>query len=694
MATDNRTALRITELDFFSVKENLKNYLRSQSEFQDFDFEGSGISILLDILAYNTTYMGFYLNMVGNEMFLDTAQVRASVLSHAKMIGYVPGSSQGALSKVNIKVTPSGSENQSQNLLTLEKYTKLLGQDLDGVNYPFLTLNSNTVSKIDGSFQFSNVFVKQGEVTTFQFLVGPENQKRRYEIPSANVDTTTIVVTVQESTTSTNTEVYMLAEDITELSSNSAVYFLEENDNLNYFIYFGDGILGKRPKDGNVVFCTYLDTVGSVSNNISRFVFTEPIGGEYRDNVIVTSTVSSYGGVEKETIEQVRFRAPYFYTTQNRAVTKLDYETLLTKDYNYIDAVSVWGGEDNDPVVYGKVYLSIKTKGNFALTNLEKEQIKEDLIQSRNILTVTPEIIDPDFAYLLVRGRINYNPSLTSRSAQEIVELVKAAISDYADDELNTFKSVFRKSKLQAYMEAADPSIVGSDISVYVQKRLTLDPTRNKSYDVRYNLQLRKGDYNISLYTVPQVSTVDFNGITRLINFEEKPLSATGVDSVIVTNPGINYFTTPTVTITGDGTGATAQAIVRNGRISSIEMINRGSNYTRAEVVITSADGREASAIPRLEARFGVLRSYYFEADGQRTILNENAGTIDYETGLVSVNSFFTSGTPVNQFYDTNVVTFNFPIEREIILPLRNRILVIDENDPQSIQIEAIAENL
>jgi hypothetical protein len=691
MAT-NKAALRVTELDFDSIKENLKNYLRSQSEFQDFDFEGSGMSVLLDILAYNTHYMSYYLNMVGNEMFLDTAQIRASVLSHAKMIGYIPGSSQGALSKVNIRVTPTGTESNNTNILTLDKYTRLLGQDRDGINYPFLTLDSNTATKIGNSFQFSNVFIKQGEVVSLQYAVTPENDKRRFEIPSATVDTTSIVITVQESSTSSNIESYFLAEDITELSANSAAYFLEENDNLNYSFSFGDGIIGKRPKDGNVVLCTYLDTVGSVSNNISRFVFVEPIGGEYRDNVIVSSTVSSYGGVEKESVEQVRFRAPYFYTTQNRAVTKQDYETLILKDYNYIDAISVWGGEDNDPVVYGKVYLSIKTKGNFALTNLEKEQIKEDLIRSRNILTVTPEIVDPEFAYILVRGKVNYNPSLTSRSAGEIISLTKAAISDYVDAELNTFKSTFRKSKLQAYIEAAEPAIVGSDITIYVQKRLTLDPTRTKSYDVRYNLELRKGDYNISLYTVPQVSTLDFNGITRQVNFEEKPLSATGIDSIIVTNPGINYFSTPTVTINGDGSGATAEAVVRSGRITNINMTNRGSNYTRAEVLILSADGREASAVPRLESRFGVLRSFYFKTNGERVVLNENAGTIDYETGLVSINSFFTAGTPVNQFYDTNVVTFNFPVEREIILPLRNRILTIDENDPQAIQLEAIAE--
>jgi hypothetical protein len=650
------------------------------------------MSVLLDILAYNTHYMSYYLNMVGNEMFLDTAQLRASVLSHAKMIGYIPGSSQGALSKVNVRVTPYGEESNTTNTLTLDKYTRLLGQDRDGVNYPFVVLDSNTVTKSGGSFLFSDVFIKQGEVVSLQYNVTPENTKRKFEIPSANVDTTSIVISVQESSTSSNIESYFLAEDITQLTSESPAYFLEENENLNYSLYFGDGIIGKRPRDGNVILCTYLDTVGSISNNISRFVFVEDIGGEYRGNVIVSSSGSSYGGVEKETVEQTRFRAPYFYTTQNRAVTKQDYETLTLKEYNYIDAISVWGGEDNDPVVYGKVYVSIKTKGNVALTNFEKERIKEDLIQTKNVLSVTPEIVDPDFAFVLVRGSVNYNPSLTTKSASEIVALAKAAIGDYVDDELNSFKSTFRKSKLQSYIESADSSIVGSDIDIYIQKRVELLTDRTKQYDIRYNLPLRKGDYNVKLYTTPATLLFDNSGIQRQVFFEEIPSSATGIDSVIVVNPGINYFATPTVTINGDGSGAEVRAVVRNARISSIEVINRGTNYTRAQIIISGGEGREAAAVARLESRFGLLRSYYFNANGEKVIVNNNAGTVDYDTGLVVLNSFTTQGTLNDQIYDTNVLTLNFPSEREIITPLRNRILTIDTNDPLSIQLEAIAE--
>jgi hypothetical protein len=688
---NNNQALRITELDFLSIKENLKNYLRNQSEFQDFDFEGSGMSVLLDVLSYNTHYMAFYLNMIGNEMFLDTAQIRASVLSHAKMIGYVPTSKQGASAKVNIRVTPSVNESNT-SIATLERYTRFLAQDIDGINYPFVTLYSNTVSKSNGTFDFNNINLKQGEVVTLQYIMESTNASRRFEIPSANVDLSTVSIRVQESTTNTLTTVYTPATDITELTSKTPAYFIEENENLNYTFYFGDDVLGKKPKIGNVIICTYIDTVGSEANNISRFSFVDPIGGLFNDNVSITTVSTSSGGTEKETIEQTRFRAPYFYTTQNRAVTKNDYETLILKDFPNIDSVSIWGGEDNDPVVYGKVYLSVKPRGIDFLTNLEKENIKNFLIKTRNVLTITPEIVDPDYVYILIRGKVNYNPSATSRTSNEIVSLARAAVSDYVADELNRFDSTFRKSKLQSYIESSDPSILGSDVSIYLQKRVVLDVTRTKGYDIKYNLPLRKGDYATSLYTTPQISVFDSNSVVRQIYFEEKPLSATGIDSIVVLNPGVNYFSTPTITINGDGSGARATAVVKGSRISSINITNRGSNYTRAEVIISSVDGREAVAVPRLESRFGVLRSYYFRDNGDRVILNENAGTIDYDSGIVSVNAIRTLGTPENSLYDTNVVTFNFPAEREIITPLRNRILTVDEDDILAIQLEAVTE--
>lgn len=692
MATSNST-IKVAELDFFKIKDNLKNFLRSQSTFTDYDFEGSGMSVLLDVLAYNTYYNGFYLNMAANEAFLDTAQIRNNLLSHAKNINYVPASAQGALSKINIVVTPTTAEDQTLNVLTLDKYTRLLGQDVDGVNYPFVTIYSNTVSKSAGSFTYANVMIKQGEVITQQYTVSANNVLRRYNIPSANVDTTSLVVTVQESSSNTYTTVYNRAQDLTVIKSDSKVYFVEENDNLQYSIYFGDDILGSKPKSGNIVIVTYLDTVGAVSNNISNFTFVEAVGGKYRNSVTVTSTQSSYGGVDKETDEQIRFRAPYFYTSQNRAVTTNDYETLITKDYNNIDSVAIWGGEDNIPVVYGKVFMSLKTKGFYALSNLEKENIKTTLIKNRNVLTIIPEIIDADYIFLQIRGKVSYNPSLTSKTSSELLDIVKSSIIDFSNRELNTFKSTFRKSKLQFYIENCEPSITGSDIYLYMQKRVPITLNQSKNYFVRFNSPLSKGDFIEKLYTFPGVTVRDSGLVEREVFIEEVPNSFTGVDSVNIINSGINYDSSTRVTIAGDGTGATADALVVNGKIKTITVTNRGINYSRASVLITSDIGSEAAAVPILEARNGTLRSFYYRTNGEKVIINENAGTINYDTGLVTISSLNPLSVTDNEFYDTNILTVNVVPEDEIIPPLRNRILAVDDNNYQSIQIEMIAEN-
>lgn len=692
MSTANSTT-RVTELDFITIKNNLKTFLRNQSEFQDYDFDGAGLSVLLDILAYNTHYMGYYLNMAGNEMFLDTAQLRNSVISHAKNLNYFPKSPMGALVKANVTVTPSISETPNVNILTLEKYTKFLARDVDGVNFPFVALYSNTASKNNSSFAFNNIMLKQGEVVTLQYQMDATNTKRRFDIPSSNVDTSTLMVTVQESSSNTSTVQYNISEDITEVKANTPVYFIEENNSQQYSIYFGDDVIGKKPKNGNIITVTYLETYGSVANSISVFYLSDSIGGLYNDNVIISAASSSYGGTDKETVDQIRFRAPYFYTAQNRAVTKNDYETLITKDYTNIDAVSVWGGEDNDPPVYGKVYLALKTKGNYALTNLEKEQIKDSLIRTRNVVTVTPEIVDPEYVYILIKGRVNYNPTLTSLSSSELNAFVKASVLDYNEAELNSFNSTFRKSKLQTYIDNAEKSITASDIDVYVQYRVQLDTTQTKSYSIPLNLPLQKGDFYNKMFTSPEVQSFDLNGVSRNIYFEEVPASATGVESIEILDAGINYITIPSVTITGDGSGATAVAVVRNGRISAINITNRGSNYTRAEILI-SGTGSGGRAIARLEATIGAVRSFYYKTNGEKEIINSDAGTIDYESGLITLKAFRTTlGTPANRYYDTDVMTVNFPLEREIITPLRNRILSIDQNDPLAVQIEMVAES-
>lgn len=687
----NTTAIRISELDFNEIKTNLKNYLRSQSEFQDFDFEGSGMSILLDILAYNTHYMGYYLNMVANEMFLDTAQLRNSVLSHAKMINYVPSSRSGALALINVRATPGDAEDNDATSITLNKYTKFIASDIDGLNYQFVALDSNTATKVDGSFYFANVYIKQGEVVTLQYPVTTTNPKRRFKIPSSNVDSSTIVVTVQESSTNTDIIAYNKISDITTLTPNTAAYFLEENTDREYVVYFGDDVLGKKPKNGNIVVITYLDTSGPIANNIIAFRPVDRIGGKYRNNVSITSVIGSFGGSERETIEQIRFRAPNHYVTQNRAVTKLDYETLILKDYPNIEAVSVWGGQENDPPIYGKIFISLKPKDNYFLTLVEKEEIKNNLISERSVLTAFPEIIDPDYVYLILRGSVYYEPTLTSLSDEQIKQNVRAAILDYRDTNLQNFNSVFRKTKLQNQIESSEKSITGSDIKMFLQKRIAIDPTQTRDYKINVNVEIKKGDYSQKITSFPKVKVYDSSNVLREVNFEETPSIASGIDSIQVVDSGINYSSAPTVTITGDGTGAEAVAKVSGGRLVAIEMINKGTNYSRATVTITG-EGFGASAKAILESKTGKLRTFYFLDSGEKVILNTEAGSINYEAGSITISRLTTLGTVANDLYPTNILTFEMPIGKEVIYPMKNRIMDIDENDASSILVSVVSE--
>lgn len=693
MAVTSNTALRITELDFDSIKTNLKNYLRSQSEFEDYDFEGSGMSVLLDVLAYNTHYMSYYLNMVGNEMFMDTAQLRSSILSHAKNINYLPGSKRGALAVVDLLVTPSGNENNTTTSLTLSKYSNFLGEDIDGINYNFVTTSSATSVKANGKFSFSNVTIQQGQTVSLQYLMDPTNTKRRFKISSANVDTNTIEVRVQESSSNTDYITYNKSNNIVDIGSNSTVYFIEESDDLNYSVYFGDGVIGKSPKNGNIITVTYLDTAGTQANNISKFTSKDRIAGLYRDNVAVTTVTSSYGGIEKETIEQVRFRSPYAYSTQNRAVTAGDYETLLLKDFPNIEAVSVWGGEDNDPVVYGKIYAAIKTKQNYALSNADKEYIKKELVKNRNVVTVTPEIVDPEYTYIRVVGKVNYNPAATTLSDNQLRELVKAAIYDYNDNELSKFNAIFRKSKLQGYMEAADKAITGSDITIYIQKRVILSTSGAKRYEVNYSMPLRKGNFSDRIYSFPEIYTYDANGIERTALFEEVLDALSGINSFQVVNAGYGYETAPTVTIVGDGSGATAVAKISNGKISTIEILTKGSDYTKATIELSGGGGTGATAIALLENDYGTIRTFYYKSTGEKVPITSIAGTIKYSTGQMILNTLATSGAIENDFYPTDLITFFAPSGKEIIPPLRNRILIIDDADAKSIQLDMVAES-
>ena len=683
---DSNTVLRIAELDFDAIKTNLKEYLRNQSQFSDYDFDGSGLNILLDVLAYNTHYMAYYLNMVGNEMFLDSATLRNSVVSHAKNMNYLPTSVRGAVAKVNILATDPDS---SQSTLTIPAYTEFQSQQVDGINYTFVTLTAQTATRnvSSNTFTFNNVTLKQGEKLTYNVSVTNSNTKRRFVIPNANIDTTTLLVSVQTSTLDSTRNAYVLSEDITAANSNSKIYFLEEDASGQYAIYFGDGYLGKNLANGNIVQLSYLASDGEGANKANSFTLVSTLGSPAISNVIVSSISAAAAGSSRESIDQIKFSAPKFYTTQNRAVTVNDYGTIILKDYPNVQSVSVWGGEDNDPVQYGKIFISMNPKVGYAISDTEKARIIDEIIKNRSVLTVTPEIVDPKYTYIKVYADVHYDAAKTVLNNEELKSLVRSTILNYSSTDLGNFNSTFRFSRLQKQIDTTDTSFLSSNMKIEVQKRF--EPTLNvaKNYDLDYNMPLKRGEYKDKLYSYPTFQVIDNSGITRTAYLEETPLSFTGVDGIELTNGGSGYTVVPTVTITGDGVGATAVAKIVNGIVSSIEIVNKGSNYTTA-IVSISGTGTGATARATLSGETGTIRSFYIQSStGEKIIVNPNAGTINYKTGKIRLNNFKPITVDSNPAYTSGVLTLNIISDTNTISPLRDRILSIDGDDPVSIQI-------
>lgn len=683
---DSNTVLRIAELDFDAIKTNLKEYLRNQSQFSDYDFDGSGLNILLDVLAYNTHYMAYYLNMVGNEMFLDSATLRNSVVSHAKNMNYLPTSVRGAVAKVNILATDPDS---SQSTLTIPAYTEFQSQQVDGINYTFVTLTAQTATRnvSSNTFTFNNVTLKQGEKLTYNVSVTNSNTKRRFVIPNANIDTTTLLVSVQTSTLDSTRNAYVLSEDITAANSNSKIYFLEEDASGQYAIYFGDGYLGKNLANGNIVQLSYLASDGEGANKANSFTLVSTLGSPAISNVIVSSVSAAAAGSSRESIDQIKFSAPKFYTTQNRAVTVNDYGIIILKDYPNVQSVSVWGGEDNDPVQYGKIFISMNPKVGYAISDTEKARIIDEIIKNRSVLTVTPEIVDPKYTYIKVYADVHYDAAKTVSNNEELKSLVRSTILNYNSTDLGNFNSTFRFSRLQKQIDTTDTSFLSSDMKIEVQQRFQPTPNVGKNYDLDYNMPLKRGEYKNKLYSYPTFQVIDNSGITRTAYLEETPLSFTGVDGIELTNGGSGYTVVPTVTIAGDGVGATAVAKIVNGIVSSIEIVNKGSNYTTA-IVSISGTGTGATARATLSGETGTIRSFYIQSStGEKIIVNPNAGTINYKTGKIRLNNFKPITVDSNPNYASGILTVNIEPDTSTITPLRDRILSIDGDDPISIQI-------
>ena len=471
------TNLKVTELDFKDIKENLKNFLKQQSEFNDYDFDGSGMSVLLDVLAYNTHYNAMNAHFALNEAFLDSAQIRGNVVTRAKLLGYVPRSILAPRATVTITVDVSAESGTIPTTLTLPRGTKLKTL-IGGEEFQYVVLANHTAPLESNAFTFSNITICEGSFREIKYRVDNDVENQKFQLSDDNADTSTLRVRVQENEESTAFDIYTKFENLATVNEETKTYYLQQNSNEYFEIYFGDGVTGFKPVNNNIVTLDYVITKGKESNGAGDAV-NSLAGFSAVDNVGGFSTISiqtnalSAGGVDEESSESIRFNAPLTFTSQNRAVTADDYAAIIKKSFANIDSISTWGGEDQDPPEYGRAYIAIKPLLSQTLTAEEKGRITGTILKGKNVVSITPEIVDPNFTFLELDVFFKFNPNLTDRSPTDLQTVVRDTIKDYNFNNLNKFDGVFRHSELLRKIDSADPSILNSTVRPRMFQNIT-----------------------------------------------------------------------------------------------------------------------------------------------------------------------------------------------------------------------------
>lgn len=551
MATNSKGKIEITDLDFDAVKSNFRNFLSQQSQFTDYNFEGSGMSVLMDLLAYNTHYLAFHANMLANEMFLDSTLTRASAVSHAKSLGYTPSSMKSSNATVNITVSNVPT---SQTSLVMAAGT-IFNTTVNDISYQFVTTSDHTATSDNGIFQFQNIKIFEGTRVNYTYTVDSNNLEQQFIIPSAAVDTSTLVVLVQNSVSDTTSTTYTLNTDYTTLTSTSTRYFIQEIEEGRFEVYFGDGISGKKPADGNIVTLSYVVTNGDDADGASTFVADSTIGGYSSISVVTVSSAS--GGGAAETVDSIKFNAPLKFASQSRAVTPDDYKSILPSVYSNIKSVQVWGGEDNDPAVYGQVYISIKPNTGSTLTTTTKNQIITSL-KAFNVASITPVIVDPVTLLLELTTTVKYNPTVTEKTNSDLRALVETAISSFNTNNLEKFDSVFRHSNILKTIDDVDPAILSSTVAVKLKRKIT--PTLNAA--TKYTISFNNAAYHPTN------------------NHSQTVVESSGFFLVGDTNE--QY-------IDDDGSGTIRTFYLLGGTTKTITNASAGTvNYATGEVVLTS----------------------------------------------------------------------------------------------------------
>ena len=475
--------LNISDLDFDQVKTNLKTFLQSQSEFQDYNFEGSGLSIMLDVLAYNTHYLAFLANMSTNEIYLDSADIRNNIVSLAKMIGYTPSSPRAPRASVDIVVN-----NGSGTSITMNKGT-VFTTTVDNTQYQYVNNEEITITPADGVYRFSDCTLYEGTLVTFKYTVDSNDPDQRFVIPSTKADTSTLKVSVQNSAVDTTKSTYTFASSYSNVDRTTKAYFLQEVEDGKFEVYFGDGITGAKVNDGNIVILEYIVSNTTESNGANSFTLSGNIGG-FTD-VTITTNSASQGGANSETSDSIKFNAPLAYAAQNRAVTTSDYEVFVRNLYPNALSVSAWGGEDDETPIYGVVKISIKPLSGSTLTTATKADIVSQL-KKFNVASVRPEIVDPDITNVILNSTVRYDAKATIKTAETLKSQVITAVTNYNTNTLQRFDGVFRYSKVSGIIDNVDESIVSNITTVKMRKNFT--PTLSTS--ARYDIYFRNPFYH------------------------------------------------------------------------------------------------------------------------------------------------------------------------------------------------------
>ena len=671
-----------TELDFDQIKTNLKNHFtRTGSAFADFDFEGSGLSSLLDILAYNTHYNAVNAHMAMNESFLDSAQLRANVVSRAKLLGYTPSSKKAPVATINLTLTRKATSTAAE--YTLVRGTKFRTV-VNDVTYIFQTIEDTTVGlSLTNKFVFENLKIFQGTQRTIDYTVD-NSAFQKFIINYSNVDTSTLKVEVLGTPDDLTPDTYTKFTTFTSIDSTSQIYFLNENGDGFFDVSFGDGVLGKKLSALDIVRLNFLVTDGADSNGATSFTYVSGADEIVTGAATITLVTGgkAAGGAEKESLSSVKFNAPLTFISQNRAITAEDFKTLITQNIASAGDVSVWGGEDNVPVVYGKVFLSLKAKDNFFVSDAEKERIKDKIIKPKALLGLEAELVDPNFTFVIVNSTVLYDTRKTSLTTDAFKLAIKNSIITYKSQNLDKFDSTFSLSKLSKAIDDTDQNaITGSETSVKLQKRVT-PILGTAAYVIDYGEKLKRGTADDKLVTTA-FNGFDSGGNARSVQFEEVPQSFSGVSRIEVNNPGFSYTVAPIVTIVGDGSGATAFATISSGSITGITLTNRGIDYTKATVEITGGNGQGGEASAVVDSRTGSIRSVFFDNDGNRQVINAAAGEVDYGNGIITINDINITSVPTSD----GLIRFTIGSESGVVESVRNNIVTIDPEDPDSITV-------